>query len=158
MFINLAKLIFHVTILVPSPPEFCIKNVTDSQFSLSWFEPKYLPGYLEEFEIVIDWELQYPIPNWCEEQDTDSKKFNVSGNVFEYDYLEVKPFTSYKIYMRAKTGEGWSNSSDLQTFLSSSRGIFYSYLLIFHIIFARLSLILEILNCFYRCILIFSQE
>lgn len=113
---------------MPSPPKFCIKNITDSQFSLSWKEPNYLPGYLEEFEIVIDWELQYPIPNWCprEEQDTDySKKFNVSGNVFEYDYLEAKAFTNYKIYMRAKTGEGWSNSSDPQTFSSSSGGIFH---------------------------------
>lgn len=95
---------------------------------MSWEEPDYLPGYLEEFEIVIDWKQRYPIPNWCprEEQDKDrSKKLNVSGSVFEYDYLEAKAFTNYKVYMRAKTGEGWSDNSDSKMFASDSGGIFY---------------------------------
>ncbi|XP_018400416.1 PREDICTED: receptor-type tyrosine-protein phosphatase beta isoform X1 [Cyphomyrmex costatus] len=108
---------------VSSPPEFSVKNITDSQFSLSWKEPDYLPGYLEEFEIVIYWKPLYSIPNWCprEEQDMDrSKKFNVSGSVFEYDYLEAKAFTHYKIRIRAKTGEGWSNNSDPYMFASDS--------------------------------------
>ncbi|TGZ50782.1 receptor-type tyrosine-protein phosphatase beta-like isoform X1 [Temnothorax longispinosus] len=106
---------------VPSPPEFSIKNITDSQFSLSWKEPDYLPGHLEEFEIVIDWKSEYPPPNWCpREEDTDyPKKLNVNGSVFEYDF-EAKAFTSYKIFMRAKTGQGWSNSSDPKTCLSNS--------------------------------------
>ncbi|XP_018309941.1 receptor-type tyrosine-protein phosphatase beta isoform X2 [Mycetomoellerius zeteki] len=115
---------------VSSPPEFSVRNITDSQFSLSWNEPDYLPGYLEEFEIAIYWKPLYSIPNWCprEEQDMEkicfnsyyAKKFNVSGSVFEYDYLEAKGFTDYKVYMRARTGEGWSNISDPHMFASDS--------------------------------------
>ncbi|KAG5345078.1 PTPRB phosphatase, partial [Acromyrmex charruanus] len=109
---------------VSSPPEFYVRNITDSQFSLSWNEPDYLPGYLEEFEIVIYWKPLYSIPNWCprEEQDMPDhfKKFNVSGSVFEYDYLEAKGFTNYKVHMRARTGEGWSNNSDPHMFVSDS--------------------------------------
>lgn len=95
-----------------------------------------MPGYLKEFEIVIDWKLLYRIPNWClREEDKDySKTLYVSGNVFEYDYLEAKAFTSYKVYMRAKTAEKWSNNSDPQTFLSSSGGTFYFLSLYFIII------------------------
>jgi len=114
---------------VSSPPEFCVRNITDSQFSLSWNEPDYLPGYLKEFEIVIYWKSLYSIPNWCprEEQDTPnhSKKFNVSGSVFEYNYLEAKGFTNYKVHMRARTGEGWSNNSDPYMFASDSGGTFH---------------------------------
>lgn len=132
MLFNLAYI--SCTILAPSPPKFSIKNITDSQFSLSWDKPEYLPGYLKEFEIIIDWELLYRIPNWCEVDKDYSKKLNVSGNVFEYDYLEAKAFTSYKVYMRAKTAERWSNNSDPQTFLSSSGGIFYFLSLYFIII------------------------
>lgn len=130
-------MIFRVTILVSSPPEFFIRNITDSQFSLSWNEPDYLPGHLEEFEIVIEWNVRYPIPNWCPREKQDKiyfKKFNISGNVFEYDYLEAKAFTDYTVYMRAKTGEGWSNNSDLQSFSSSSGGILYFLSLDFFII------------------------
>ncbi|XP_011869291.1 PREDICTED: tyrosine-protein phosphatase 10D isoform X2 [Vollenhovia emeryi] len=108
---------------VPSPPKFSIGNITDSQFSVSWEEPDYLPGHLEEFEIIVDWVLLYPIPNWCprEEQDNDhSKKFNTSGSVFEYDYLEAKAFTSYQVCMRARTGAGWGNSSEPKTIFSNS--------------------------------------
>ncbi|XP_011694780.1 PREDICTED: receptor-type tyrosine-protein phosphatase eta isoform X2 [Wasmannia auropunctata] len=111
---------------IPSPPsELSVTNITNSQFSLSWKEPDYLPGYIEEFEIIIDWKPLYPIPNWCllEEQDKNhSKKLNISGSVFEYDYLEAKAFANYTVRIRAKTGEGggWSNSSDPQTFESSS--------------------------------------
>lgn len=112
---------------MPSPPEFSIKNVTDSQFSLSWKKPNYLPGHLEKFEIIIEWELLYSIPNWCPREEQDKKhlkRFNVSGDIFEYN-LGAKAFTSYKVYMRAKTGEGWSNNSDPETFSSNSGGIFY---------------------------------
>lgn len=84
-----------------------------------------MPGYLKEFEIVIDWKFLYWIPNWCPREEDYSKTLYVSGNVFEYDYLEAKAFTSYKVYMRAKTAEKWSNNSDPQIFLSSSGGIFY---------------------------------
>ncbi|KAL0134795.1 hypothetical protein PUN28_001517 [Cardiocondyla obscurior] len=107
---------------VPFPPQqLSIKNVTDSQFSLSWFEPEYLPGYLEKFEIVIDWNVRYSSPNWCPSEEQDRPiTFNVSGNMLEYHYLEAKPFTDYEVYMRAKTGEGWSNNSHSQIFLSKS--------------------------------------
>lgn len=128
---NLALVdILCFTILVPSPPvEITIENITDSQFSLSWKEPDYLPGHLEEFEIVIEWKVQYPIPNWCrEEQDKNYFKKLVNESVFKYNYSEAKAFTNYTVYMRAKTGEGWSNNSDLQSSSSSSGGILYFFI------------------------------
>ncbi|XP_036149431.1 tyrosine-protein phosphatase 10D isoform X2 [Monomorium pharaonis] len=104
----------------PSAPKLSIGNLTDSQFSLSWDEPDYLPGNLEEFEIIIDWKSQYPIPDWCEEQDY-SETLNVKNrSIFEYHYSEIKAFMNYTAYIRAKTGEGWSNKSDPQEISTNS--------------------------------------
>lgn len=112
-------------ILVPTDPKVCIKNITDSQFSLSWDEPTYLPGHLEMFEIIIDWNLQYPIPNWCSREQDNEEKLDVDGDKFEYDYRKAKAFTNYTVTMKAKTGEGWGNSSNPQIFSTNSAGIFY---------------------------------
>ena len=81
-----------------------------------------MPGNLEEFEIIIDWKSQYPIPDWCEEQDY-SETLNVKNrSIFEYHYSEIKAFMNYTAYIRAKTGEGWSNISDPQEISTNSAG------------------------------------
>ncbi|XP_029664707.1 tyrosine-protein phosphatase 10D isoform X3 [Formica exsecta] len=106
---------------VPSPPKFTFDNVTDSQFTLIWDLPEYLPGNLEEFEIRINWKTLYPIPNWCtREESKNSIKRNVSGSIFDYSYLEAKAYTNYTVCMRARTGAGWSDCSIPQTVETNS--------------------------------------
>jgi len=121
---------------VPSPPAFSIRNITDSQFSLSWKEPNYLPGYLEKFKIIIEWKHlnANQIPNWCPREEEQNHSKTVNGSVFEYDYLEVKAFMKYEVYMKAKTSEGWSNSSGPEKILSNSGGTFFllSFISLFH--------------------------
>lgn len=116
---------------MPSPPKFTFDNVTDSQFTLIWDLPEYLPGNLEEFEIRINWKPLYPIPNWCTRE--ESKNFikrNVSGSIFDYSYLEAKAYTNYTVCMRARTGAGWSDCSIPQTVETNSIGIYYFHLFI----------------------------
>ncbi|GAB1864958.1 protein-tyrosine-phosphatase [Camponotus japonicus] len=105
---------------VPSPPEFTFDNITDSQFTLIWDPPKHLPGNLEEFEMTITWTVQYPIPNWCARESKNSIKYNVSGSIFDYTYLEAKPYTMYTVNMRARTGAGWSEHGSPQIIVTNS--------------------------------------
>ncbi|CAL1677550.1 unnamed protein product [Lasius platythorax] len=105
---------------VSYPPNFTFDNVTDSQFTLSWDPPEYLPGNLEEFEMTIDWKQLYPIPNWCaREEPKNPIKRNVNGSTFDYS-LEAKAYTMYTVSMRAKTGAGWSKYGTPQTTKTNS--------------------------------------
>lgn len=116
---------------MPSPPNLKFDNVTDSQFTLMWDPPNILPGNLEEFEMTIKWEPLYPIPNWCtHEPKNENIKYNVSGNIFDYTYLEAKAYTMYIVCMRAKTGAGWSECGTPQNIKTNSIGIYYFHLFV----------------------------
>lgn len=113
---------------MPYPPTFTFDNVTDSHFTLSWDPPEYLPGNLEEFEMMITWTPLYPIPNWCTREPKNLIKHNVSGNIFDYTYLEAKAYTKYVVCMKAKTGAGWSECGISQTIRTDSIGIYYIFI------------------------------
>ncbi|XP_011175573.2 tyrosine-protein phosphatase 10D isoform X2 [Solenopsis invicta] len=103
------------------PSEFSVKDITDSEFTLSWGEPEYLPGNLEDFEITIDWEPLYPIPDWCHKEPDRHIQFTIkNGSVFEHKYKEAKAFMIYNVSIRAKTKEEWGNKTETKTFSSSS--------------------------------------
>ncbi|XP_012230873.2 receptor-type tyrosine-protein phosphatase H isoform X1 [Linepithema humile] len=105
----------------PIPPTFTIKEINNFNFSLTWEFPKRLPGTLEQCDIVIDWEPRYSIPDWCA-YDEPKKPISVNCSVdtLTYDFQDLKPFTTYKVKMRAKTcAMEWSEYNE-QNFSTKS--------------------------------------
>jgi len=138
---------------VPSPPKFTFDNITDSQFTLIWDPPKHLPGNLEEFEMTITWTVQYPIPNWCARESKNSIKYNVSGSIFDYTYLEAKAYTMYTVNMRARTGAGWSEHGFPQNIITNSIGIYYIFIFSFR--YNKKLLSFKILSYFYAYLIFY---
>lgn len=115
---------FHAAISAPDPPSFTIKEIDNLNFSLTWEVPKFLPGTLEQCDIVIDWKPRYSIPVWCG-RDEPSISVNCSVDTFTYDLQDLKPFATYKVKMRAKTNAvEWSEYSE-QNFSTMSTGTDY---------------------------------
>ncbi|XP_076665204.1 phosphatidylinositol phosphatase PTPRQ-like isoform X2 [Andrena cerasifolii] len=100
---------------VPSAPAFNVANITQSQFALVWETPKYLAGNLHEFEIALEWQALFPVPEWCSKKQSKST-IHLSGNAFTFEYLEAQAYTNYKAKIRAKTAAGWGSYSEYLAF------------------------------------------
>ncbi|XP_076288683.1 phosphatidylinositol phosphatase PTPRQ-like isoform X2 [Lasioglossum baleicum] len=100
---------------IPSTPTFNVTNVTYSQFQIVWESPTYLPGSLQEFEVTLEWEEHFTVPDWCQ---SSSKKLTISFNAttLSFNYTEAVAYTDYNVKIRAKTNAGWGNYSDYWTF------------------------------------------
>ncbi|XP_076643633.1 tyrosine-protein phosphatase 10D-like isoform X2 [Halictus rubicundus] len=100
---------------IPSIPAFNVTNVTHSQFIIVWESPTYVPGSLQEFEITLEWEERFTVPDWCE---SSSKKVTKSfaAATFFFNYVKAVAYTDYKVKIRAKTNAGWGNYSEYLTF------------------------------------------
>ncbi|KAG7204907.1 hypothetical protein KM043_005302 [Ampulex compressa] len=115
---NLSEAVNATTLQdVPSAPMLNVTDITESKFTLSWEEPKYLAGKLENIEITISWEPLFPIPDWCaHEKLEDVKHFN--NSVFNYEHPEGRAYANYTVVIKAKTAVGWGNYSDPLIFQS----------------------------------------
>nr|XP_034171362.1 tyrosine-protein phosphatase 10D [Osmia lignaria]XP_034171370.1 tyrosine-protein phosphatase 10D [Osmia lignaria]XP_034171380.1 tyrosine-protein phosphatase 10D [Osmia lignaria] len=96
---------------IPSSPIATVRNVTYSQFEIAWETPAYLPGNLHEFEIVVEWEICFPIPDWCTLKPSRNS-IHLNGSTFNFEYSSAIPYTNYTIKMKARTTAGWGNYSD----------------------------------------------
>ncbi|XP_043503458.1 tyrosine-protein phosphatase 10D-like [Polistes fuscatus] len=99
------------------PPTINVINVTDTQFIFILEKPTYLPGVLIEYEIKFTWNKLSERPESC----TD----NISGTVIirnitatSFEYSKGKPYTNYTATAKAKTAAGWSNDSNVITFVT----------------------------------------
>jgi len=112
----------RIVISVPSEPIVSsVKNNGDSWFFLTWEPPDRVPGILEEFEINIEWEPLYPVPPWCTIEES-VKPIKLDAAKYSYNYTKAKAFANYTVWMRAKTGAGWGNPSERQTFRTKYGG------------------------------------
>lgn len=113
-------------IVVPSPPIFNIINITHSQFVLGWKTPKYLAGNLNEFELTLEWEVGFLVPNWCTPKSPKENIIiqNLNGSTFTFEYLDARAYTNYKAKIRAKTTAGWGNYSEYLVFQTPAGGKF----------------------------------
>nr|XP_012148043.1 PREDICTED: tyrosine-protein phosphatase 10D isoform X2 [Megachile rotundata] len=96
---------------IPSAPIMNIRNITYSQFTLAWEPPTYLAGNLQEFEIIMKWEIHFPTPDWCPLKPSNDTIY-LNGSTFIYDYPKAIPHTNYTLKIRAKTKAGWGNYGD----------------------------------------------
>ncbi|XP_032668444.1 phosphatidylinositol phosphatase PTPRQ isoform X2 [Odontomachus brunneus] len=96
---------------VPSSPLLRVTKITESQFSLTWSEPEYLPGIVENYEIMLSWTPLFPIPAWCASETPKNDEIVKLNDTLSYDYDKVKAYRQYNITMRAKTCAGWGNVS-----------------------------------------------
>ncbi|XP_012148042.2 receptor-type tyrosine-protein phosphatase H isoform X2 [Megachile rotundata] len=96
---------------IPSAPIMNIRNITYSQFTLAWEQPTYLAGNLQEFEIIMKWEIHFPTPDWCPLKPSNDTIY-LNGSTFIYDYPKAIPHTNYTLKIRAKTKAGWGNYGD----------------------------------------------
>ncbi|KAL2716531.1 tyrosine-protein phosphatase 10D isoform X1 [Vespula squamosa] len=105
---------------VPSPPILDVKNITDTQFTFVWKNPKCLPGIVTQFEIIIIWNTLFERPDWCTNDTFGNVTIrNITDTSFKY--LEGKPYTNYTASIKARTTAGWSNDSELITFVTLPR-------------------------------------
>ncbi|XP_076377068.1 phosphatidylinositol phosphatase PTPRQ isoform X2 [Megalopta genalis] len=114
------SLIGNILFLVPSVPAFNITNVIHSQFTIVWESPTYLPGNLQEFEIVFNLEECFAVPDWCPNLSKEVTKY-FNGSTFSFEYTEAVAHTYYKVKIRAKTNAGWGNYSEYSIFQTPSK-------------------------------------
>ncbi|CAD1468798.1 unnamed protein product, partial [Heterotrigona itama] len=79
--------------LVPSTPSLNVTNITYSQFIFVWKPPSYFAGNLLEFELIVEAEICFPIPDWCKQ--IAIEYFN--GSTFIFEYFNATAFTNYKL-------------------------------------------------------------
>lgn len=106
---------------VPSAPIATVRNVSYSQFEIAWETPAYLPGNLHEFEIEVEWEICFPIPDWCSLKPSNNSIY-LNGSTFNFEYSSAIPYTNYTIKIKARTAAGWGNYSDLIVFQTPAGG------------------------------------
>ncbi|XP_015179921.1 PREDICTED: tyrosine-protein phosphatase 10D isoform X2 [Polistes dominula] len=101
------------------PPIINVINVTDTQFIVTLEKPTYLPGVLIEYEIKFTW--------YTLSERSESYNDNVSGVVIirnitatSFEYSKGKPYTNYTATAKARTAAGWSNDSNVVTFVTES--------------------------------------
>ncbi|XP_054004981.1 tyrosine-protein phosphatase 10D isoform X1 [Hylaeus anthracinus] len=101
---------------IPSAPALGVVNITHSQFVLTWKTPEYLAGNLNMFELTLEWEVCFLVPDWCINKSLEKNIKYFSGSTFTFEYLEARAYTNYKAKIRAKTNAGWGNYSEYLVF------------------------------------------
>ncbi|XP_015605731.1 receptor-type tyrosine-protein phosphatase eta [Cephus cinctus] len=98
---------------VPSAPTFNVIGITNTNFTLTWSKPDYLAGYLTTFEVILDWDTLFLMPDWCQmNRVTSTNISDIDGSSLAYTYASGVPYSNYSARIRARTGAGWGVYSD----------------------------------------------
>ncbi|XP_048511505.1 receptor-type tyrosine-protein phosphatase eta isoform X2 [Athalia rosae] len=94
---------------VPSRPTPFVSDVQSSTFLINWTEPRYLAGYLIEYELYVLWQRQFPMPGLCEYTNSSVTISNISGSDLRYFYSGAEAYSKYTVRIRARTNAGWGD-------------------------------------------------
>lgn len=111
---------------MPPPPSLKVHNITDKNFTFQWEKPAYLPGNLTRFEIIFSWNYKFHQPEWCKGiDDSNENRTIIDGKKFSLSFNNGRPYSQYKVQIKAMTGAGWGNYSDDAWFITLPGGNYY---------------------------------